>query len=70
MAGVLQAQVPGAVMVRTSQATAVTLLLGNNGVQVKSLMPAASASATPPAAMASPSSATKITTAADAGCID
>lgn len=77
----LQAQVPGAVMVRSSSVTGVTLLLGNNGVQVKSLMPvkpAGSASSSPAAGGSTPassgsstsSSAPKVTTAADAGCID
>ena len=61
----LQAAVPGAVMKRVSQATTVTLLLGNNGVQVKSLMTTApsttarSTSTTPPGI-----------TAAQGGCIN
>ncbi|MGX7680727.1 LCP family protein [Jatrophihabitans sp. DSM 45814] len=42
----LQAQVPQATLTQTADVTTVTLLLGNNGVQVKSLMPV---STTPPA---------------------
>jgi LCP family protein required for cell wall assembly len=68
----LQAQVPGAVMQSQSGAAGITLLLGNNGVQVKSLMAAAPSQpaggqATSPA---SPSAAPPVTTAADAGCIN
>jgi LCP family protein required for cell wall assembly len=70
----LQAQVPGVVMVRTHDSSGVMLLLGNNGVQVKSLM---SASHTPTGGQTSSSSASSsssgsasVTTAADAGCIN
>jgi LCP family protein required for cell wall assembly len=72
----LEAQVPGAVMVRSSQVTAVTLLLGNNGIQVKSLMKAAPTKAPTSSAAASSSTSTgsssipPVTTAADAGCIN
>lgn len=74
----LEAQVPGAIMVRSTAVTSVTLLLGNNGVQVKSLMPvkssapAATAPTTSASAAPTPTSsgATKVTTAADAGCIN
>jgi LCP family protein required for cell wall assembly len=76
----LQAQVPSAAMVRSRDATTVMLVLGNNGVQVKSLMPAKSTASTPASAanattpapsVASGSSATPpVTTAADAGCIN
>jgi hypothetical protein len=73
----LQAQVPGAVMDRSSQVVGVTLLLGNNGVQVKSRMasvPSRSPTANSPTSTSSggtvASSAPKITTAADTGCID
>ncbi|MCW2540752.1 MAG: LytR family transcriptional regulator [Frankiales bacterium] len=71
----LQAQVPGAVMVRSRTVTGVSLLLGENKVQVKSLMPKATtpvapkttAKATPkPTATSTPG----VTTAADAGCIN
>ncbi|MCW2522961.1 MAG: LytR family transcriptional regulator, partial [Frankiales bacterium] len=68
----VQAEVPQAVMLRTSAVTSVTLALGNNGVQVKSLMPTVvkpSTSSTAPAPTAS-SSGPAVTTAADAGCID
>ena len=69
----LQAQVPQAVMLRTPAVTTVTLALGNNGVQVKSLMPVAppsSSHAAPSTAAAPTSSGPAVTTAADAGCID
>lgn len=75
----LQAQVPGAVMQRTSDVQAVTLVLGNNGVQVKSLMPAPTAASSAPAAApttaaaggSSPTSnGPQVTTAAQAGCIN
>jgi LCP family protein required for cell wall assembly len=64
----LQAQVPGAVMSQTTSVSAVTLVLGNNGVQVKSLMPASST--TPAPAPATSGSAPVVTTAADGGCIN
>jgi len=65
----VQAAVPGAVMQRVQTASGVTLLLGNNGVQVKSLMPAGS---TGPTNTPAPSSSTTpgVTTAAQAGCIN
>jgi LCP family protein required for cell wall assembly len=70
----LQAQVPGAIMQRTAAVTAVTLVLGNNGVQVKSLMPVTTKPTTPSSSAAPTSSAgvggTTVTTAADAGCIN
>jgi LCP family protein required for cell wall assembly len=73
----LQLQVPGAVMVRTHDNSGVTLLLGNNGVQVKSLMSTSQAptgssgsQAGSSSASSSSSSGTTVTTAADAGCIN
>jgi hypothetical protein len=72
----LQAQVPGAVMERSSAVSGVTLLLGNNGVQVRSLMPAqpTSAPVAPPTTSASTGSGTagnpSAVSAADAGCIN
>jgi LCP family protein required for cell wall assembly len=68
----LQAQVPGAVLERSPEVSSVTLVLGENKVQVKSLMPPApkpSASASgsvKPGVAATP----PVTTAADAGCIN
>ncbi|MBV9822025.1 MAG: LCP family protein [Actinobacteria bacterium] len=65
----VQAQVPGAVLTASADVTGVTLVLGNNKVQVKSLMPtkAPSSSASPqPGESSSPA----VTTAADAGCIN
>ncbi|MEO6703473.1 MAG: LCP family protein, partial [Jatrophihabitantaceae bacterium] len=69
----VQAVVPGAVMSQTNEVSVVTLVLGNNGVQVKSLMAArpstgsasGSAASTPPS-----SSGTVITNAATPGCIN
>jgi LCP family protein required for cell wall assembly len=66
----LQAQVPGAVMSQTTSVSAVTLVLGNNGVQVKSLMPAGSSNPAPAPAPATSGSAPVVTTAADGGCIN
>jgi LCP family protein required for cell wall assembly len=68
----VQAQVPQAVMLRTSAVTAVTLALGNNGVQVKSLMPTTTPTTptSPTSAPSTSSSGPAVTTAADAGCID
>jgi hypothetical protein len=66
----LAAQVPGAVIVRSHEAKNVTLILGGNNLQVKSLMPATPtknpSKAPPPPA----SGANTQTTAADAGCIN
>ena len=65
----LQAQVPGAVLERTPDVPAVTLVLGENGVQVKSLMPKpapGSSSAKPTPSASTPG----VITAADAGCIN
>ncbi len=68
----LHAQVPGAVMVRSRQVSGVTLVLGENNVQVKSLMPSKAPQSTPAPTSPSPtsSSAPAVTTAADAGCIN
>jgi LCP family protein required for cell wall assembly len=70
----LQAEVPGAVMVRSSQVSGVTLLLGNNKVQVKSLMPSKAPVVTTPKSTpnqsASSTTGAAVTTAADAGCIN
>jgi hypothetical protein len=64
-------------MVRTHDNSGVTLLLGNNGVQVKSLMSTSQAptgssgsQAGSSSASSSSSSGTTVTTAADAGCIN
>ena len=61
------AAVPGAVLSESTKVSAVTLVLGNNGVQVKSLMPAGTSSS--PSATAS-SDGTVSTNAAQAGCIN
>jgi LCP family protein required for cell wall assembly len=70
----LQAQVPGALMQRLSSVSGVSLVLGENRVQVKSLMPkqATSSAAKPRPTTSSPSSPSSpgVTTAADAGCIN
>jgi LytR cell envelope-related transcriptional attenuator len=63
------AAVPGAQLSQSNDVSAVTLLLGNNGVQVKSLMPAGS-STSPSAAATSKSAAADTINAASAGCID
>ena len=63
------AAVPGAAVSESSKVSTVTLVLGNNGVQVKSLMPAGGSgagSSTPPAN----SDGTVTTDAAQAGCIN
>jgi LCP family protein required for cell wall assembly len=66
----LAAQVPGAVVVRSHEAKNVTLILGGNNLQVKSLMPA-TPTKTPSKAPSPPASgANAQTTAADAGCIN
>jgi LCP family protein required for cell wall assembly len=66
----LLAQVPGAVTERTSDVSSVTLVLGENKIQVKSLMPTPSpgsaSTSTKPGVVTSPA----VTTAADAGCIN
>ncbi len=66
----LLAQVPGAVLERSPDVSAVTLVLGENKVQVKSLMPTPDPkpSASGSAKGVTPSPA--VTTAADAGCIN
>jgi hypothetical protein len=67
----LQAQVPGAVMERSAGASSVTLVLGENKVQVKSLMPAPTPGASAGSSGTTGSaSAPAVTTAADAGCIN
>jgi LCP family protein required for cell wall assembly len=67
----LQAQVPGAVMERTTEVSSVTLVLGENRVQVKSLMPKpTTSSAKPGSSTPNPSGTPGVTTAADAGCIN
>ncbi|MGI8667472.1 MAG: LCP family protein [Jatrophihabitans sp.] len=65
----LQAAVPGAVMSQTSDVKVLTLVLGNNGVQVKSLMAAHPSSAASSTA-ASPLPSTQTINAATAGCIN
>ena len=67
------AAVPGAAVSQSSKVSGVTLVLGNNGVQVKSLMPAGKSS--PASSSTSPSSApssdgTVTTNAAQGGCIN
>ncbi|MDQ1720467.1 MAG: hypothetical protein QOI26_201 [Pseudonocardiales bacterium] len=68
------AAVPGAVLTQATDVQAVTLVLGNNGIQVKSLMPAKSTTASTAAGSASPtptsSDGTVTTNAAQAGCIN
>ncbi|MDQ1716940.1 MAG: hypothetical protein QOE89_893, partial [Pseudonocardiales bacterium] len=65
----LQAQVPDAVVTRSADVKTVTLVLGNNGVQVKSLMPAATTSKA--AAPTAPSvRSTSTMSAAQTGCIN
>jgi LCP family protein required for cell wall assembly len=66
----LAAQIPGASVVRSGAVKNVTLLLGKNGVQVKSLTPAASPKPTAPKPSASSTTGPVVTTAADAGCIN
>ncbi|HEU5268986.1 MAG TPA: LCP family protein, partial [Jatrophihabitans sp.] len=63
------AAVPGAAVSESSKVSTVTLVLGNNGVQVKSLMPAGSSSA-PSSSAPSGSDGTVTTNAAQAGCIN
>ena len=68
----VQAAVPGAVLQQTSSVSGVTLVLGNNGVQVKSLMPATSSSSAASSASSAPTNAdgTVTTNAGQAGCIN
>ena len=68
----LPAAVPGAELSQSNDVSTVTLLLGNNGIQVKSLMPAKSSTAKSSSASASPSSSAPAGTinAASAGCIN
>lgn len=67
----LQAAVPGAVMTQSNDVSSVTLVLGNNGVQVKSLMPAKPATTSSSASAAPTNSDGTVTTnAAQAGCIN
>jgi len=71
----LEAQVPGAALERTTEVSAVTLVLGENGVQVKSLMPkpttgATAGGSTKPAPSKPSPAPSGVTTAADAGCIN
>lgn len=71
----LQAQVPGAVLVRSREVSGVSLVLGDNNVQVKSLMPKpttapSSTSSASSSSSAGSASSPAVTTAADAGCID
>ncbi len=62
------AAVPGAAVSRSSKVSAVTLVLGNDGVQVKSLMPPTGSAAPSPGSSANPDGTVTIT-AAQAGCI-
>ncbi len=68
----LQAAVPGAVLSQTNDVSVVTLVLGNNGVQVKSLMPANSGGSSAAQSSSAPTSSanTAVTNAATAGCIN
>jgi len=72
----VQAAVPGAVLQQSSSVQSVTLILGNNGVQVKTLMPAKSSPASKPSTSSAPTPAptasdgTVTTNAAQAGCIN
>jgi LCP family protein required for cell wall assembly len=66
----LQAQVPGAVMEATSEVSSVTLVLGENKVQVKSLMPTPAPGSASTSAKPGVSESPTVTTAADAGCIN
>jgi LCP family protein required for cell wall assembly len=66
----LAAAVPGAVLSQSNDVSTVTLLLGNNGIQVKSLMPAKSSTAKSPTASPSSSVPAGTINAASAGCIN
>ena len=67
----VQAQVPQAVMEQSAAVTTVTLVLGNNGVQVKSLMPATAATTAPTsAALTSAAATTGTAQQIAAGCIN
>jgi LCP family protein required for cell wall assembly len=66
----LQAQVPGAVLEATSEVSSVTLVLGENKVQVKSLMPTPAPGSASSSAKPGVSDSPAVTTAADAGCIN
>ncbi|HTZ45490.1 MAG TPA: LCP family protein [Jatrophihabitans sp.] len=70
----LAAAVPGAAVQQSGDVSGVTLVLGNNGVQVKTLMPAPTTHAPTSAAAPSPaptsSDGTVTTNAAQAGCIN
>ncbi len=66
----VQAQVPGAVMEASSEVKSVTLVLGENKVQVKSLMPTPAPGSSASSAQPGNSSSPAVTTAADAGCIN
>ena len=63
------AAVPGAQLIQSNDVSTVTLLLGNNGIQVKSLMPAGSSTPASSAASGSTPPAGTVN-AASAGCID
>jgi LCP family protein required for cell wall assembly len=64
------AAVPGAAVSQSSKVSTVTLVLGNNGIQVKSLMPAGSSSSSPSPSGSASSDGTVTTNAAQAGCIN
>lgn len=70
-AAAVLAAVPGAVLTQASDVSSVTLVLGNNRIEVKSLMPA---KPTSPSSSAAPTPAasdgTVTTNAAQAGCIN
>jgi hypothetical protein len=66
----LAAAVPGAAVSQSSKVDTVTLVLGNNGIQVKSLMPTGHPSSTPSPSGSASSDGTVTTNAAQAGCIN
>lgn len=64
------AAVPGAALTESTKVSSVTLVLGNNGVQVKSLMPTGGTRSSSPSPSGSSSSDGTVTTnAAQGGCI-
>jgi len=64
------AAVPGAAVSQSSKVDTVTLVLGNDGIQVKSLMPAGSSSSSASPSGTASSDGTVTTNAAQAGCIN
>jgi LCP family protein required for cell wall assembly len=66
----VQAQVPGAALERNSEVSGVSLVLGENRVQVKSLMPKPRPGSGTGSTAKPSASSPGVTTAADAGCIN